>query len=406
MGSSADVLSVSALTLQIKARLESLYPQVKIRGEVSNCKRHSGGHIYLTMKDEGAQIPVVIWKSVAARMGVEVADGMEVVATGRLEVYAPAGRYQLICTSVTGVGEGALQQAFAALLQKLSGEGLFSTALKRQLPRIPESVGLITSPTGAVIRDMGNVLERRFAAARVMLLPVRVQGEGAAREVADALAWFNARPLGDRYRPAVIVVARGGGSLEDLQAFNTEVVARAIVASEIPVISAIGHETDLTISDMVADVRAGTPSIAAELVVPDSRELVRAVELLRERGYGSLVRQVEGAERQVESICGSYAFNRPVIAMEQQTERIGVLMASMARNEERLLVERERHLGSVRQHLELLDFHKTLERGYTLVRRNGAFVTSSRELGIDDRVELVLCDGMVPAVVTGGDGCV
>ena len=277
-----EILSVSELTQQIKNRLETSFQQVRIKGEISNCKRHRSGHIYMTLKDAGAQIPVVVWKTTASRLAVALKDGMDVVAEGRLEVYPPSGRYQLICTSVTEAGQGALQQAFAELLQKLAKEGYFSTARKRAIPAIPETIGLITSSTGAVIEDMSKVLERRFPAARLLLYPVKVQGTGAAEEVAAGIAWFNTAKKRE-HQPDVIIIARGGGSLADLQAFNGEVVANALYHSSIPVLRAIGHETDLTIADMVADLRAGTPSIAAELAVPDSQELLRHIGNLQSR---------------------------------------------------------------------------------------------------------------------------
>ncbi len=200
------ILSVSELTQQIKTGLETLFPQVRIKGEISNCKQHGSGHIYLTLKDEGAQIPAVIWKTTANRLAATLKDGMNVVAEGRLEVYPPSGRYQLICTSVAEAGQGALQQAFAELLQKLAKAGYFSTERKRAVPALPETIGLITSPTGAVIEDMSNVLERRFPAARVLLYPVRVQGTGAAEEVASGIAFFNTTKK-KQHRPEEIIVA-------------------------------------------------------------------------------------------------------------------------------------------------------------------------------------------------------
>ncbi len=394
-----EILSVSELTQQIKTRLETLFPQVKIKGEISNCKRHSSGHIYLTLKDEGAQIPAVVWKTTASRIAVTLKDGMNVVAEGRLELYPPSGRYQLICTSLIEAGQGALQQAFAELLQKLAGAGYFSPERKRAIPAIPETIGLITSPTGAVIEDMSHVLERRFPAAKVLLYPVRVQGTGAAEEVAAGIAFFN-NTKKKQHQPEVIIVARGGGSLEDLQPFNGEVVANAIYHSLIPVISAVGHETDLTIADMVADMRAGTPSIAAELAVPDTQELLRTIDNLRSRQDRLLMAKLEGTERHIDSICGSYAFNRPPLQMQQFHDRLDSLVALMSRTIATTYQQKLQSYLSIWQQLGLLDYRKTLERGYVLVKKEGKFMTGTAELHPSDEVELLFHDGTLPAMIT------
>jgi len=397
-GMSSEILSVSELTQQIKSGLETLFPLVRIKGEISNCKRHSSGHIYLTLKDEGAQIPAVIWKTTAGRLPSAIKDGMNVVAEGRLEVYPPSGRYQLICSSVTEAGQGALQQAFAELLQKLAKAGYFSAERKRAIPAIPETIGLITSSTGAVIEDMSRVLERRFPAARLLLYPVKVQGTSAAEEVAAGIAWFNTTKK-PAHRPDVIIIARGGGSLEDMQAFNGELVADAIYNSSLPVISAIGHETDLTIADMVADLRAGTPSIAAELAVPDSRELLRHIDTLQSRRDSVLQAKLEGAERQVTSICTSYAFNRPPLQMQQFHDRLDSLADQMSRRIRTAYSEQAQHYASARKQLAMLDYRKTLERGYVLVRKEGKYMTGIKKLQPSDAVELLFHDGILPAVI-------
>ncbi len=394
-----DILSVSQLTQQIKTGLETLFPQVKIKGEISNFKKHSSGHCYLTLKDERAQIAAVVWKATASRICFSLKDGLDVIAEGRLEVYPPSGRYQLICTSVTEAGQGALQQAYAELLQKLAKAGYFSTERKRPIPEIPETIGLITSPTGAVIEDMSNVLERRFPAARVLLYPVSVQGTNAAEAVASGITYFN-NTNNNNHRPEVIIIARGGGSLEDLQAFNGELVANAIYHSELPVISAIGHETDLTIADMVADLRAGTPSIAAELAVPDTQELLRHIENLQSRRESMLLGKLEGADRQVYSICSSYAFNRPLLQMQQFDDRLNALVDQMGRTIKGGYSEKARDYASVCQQLALLDYRKTLQRGYVLVKQEGKFVTGATKLHPTDDVELLFHDGELPAVIS------
>lgn len=391
---SEQIFTVTELTKEIKSVLEDQFPTISVRGEISNFKLPGSGHIYMTLKDEGAQIPAVIWKNIRMRLSVDLKDGLEVIARGRLEVYPPSGRYQLICTSVTLAGEGMLQLAYAMLLEKLAAKGYFNQEHKKPLPAIPERIGLITSATGAVIEDMSNVLRRRFPAAQLLLYPVKVQGEEAAQNVTGALAYFNT--LSDpAKKPDIIIVARGGGSLEDLQAFNEEEVALAIFGSQIPVISAIGHETDVTIADMVADMRAGTPSIAAEIAAPDMQELLRHCDSLLNRQCSALHTKVEGTERQVDSLLGSYAFNRPQIKLEQLHEQIDHLVRYMSQSIRSAIMHSERSFSSVTERLALLDHRKTLERGFTLVRQGNSYVTSSNAVRKTDKASVIFHDGEV-----------
>lgn len=398
--SEAIVFSVNELTLQIKTRLESLFPLVKVRGEVSNFKRHSSGHNYLTLKDEHAQIPAVIWKNTASRLGIELSDGMEVVAEGRLEVYPPSGRYQLICSSVTETDQGELQKAFALLLQKLAKAGYFNPERKRKPPLIPETIGIVTSPTGAVIEDMGNVIERRFPAARILLYPVKVQGSDSADDVTRAINYFN-NPANPLHHPDLLIIARGGGSMEDLQAFNEESVADAIFNSKLPVISAIGHETDLTIADMVADLRAGTPSIAAELAVPERTELLKSLETLQSRQRTFIQAKLDGAELEIESLQNSYAFNRPFMQLQQMAEKNDAFPELLSKTVRRKWEQIAGKYSALFQQLGLLDYRKTLERGYALVKKEGRFVSCASQLKVSDSAELLFHDGSVPATVTG-----
>jgi exodeoxyribonuclease VII large subunit len=282
------VFTVSELTSAVKDTLEGRFGGVWVEGEISNLRVHTSGHVYFTLKDEEAQIRAVLFRSRVRRIRFEPADGLHVLAFGRLDVYAVRGEYQLVCEVLEPKGLGALQLAFEQLKARLYDEGLFDAARKRPLPALPRRVGLVTSPTGAAVRDFLRIVTRRFAGLQVLVCPVRVQGETAAGEIAAALGTLNR--LGNL---DVIVLARGGGSLEDLWAFNEEAVARAIAASKIPVISAVGHETDVTIADFVADLRAPTPSAAAELVVREKTELVRQVATLGTR-LGRAMRQRAG----------------------------------------------------------------------------------------------------------------
>ena len=266
--STIQVFSVSEFNQNIKLLLESKFPMLWIHGEVSNLRIPSSGHLYCTLKDEKSQISVVIFRGQLRQLKFEINEGMGIVGLGRLSVYEPRGTYQLILEYAEPKGVGALQIAFEQLKRKLEHEGLFDSSKKRSLPFLPRAIAVITSPTGAVLRDILHVINRRFSGIPIDIWPVRVQGHGSAEEVAHAISMAN-----QYARTDVIVLARGGGSLEDLAAFNSEIVARAIFSSAIPVVSAVGHETDVTIADFVADVRAPTPSVAAELVVPVKADL-------------------------------------------------------------------------------------------------------------------------------------
>jgi exodeoxyribonuclease VII large subunit len=279
------VVTVSELTRAIKDTLEGRFAGMWVEGEISNLRVHTSGHVYFTLKDEEAQVRAVLFRGRARRLRFEPADGLHVLAFANLDVYAVRGEYQLVCEVLEPKGVGALQLAFEQLKARLAAEGLFDPARKRPLPVLPRRVGLVTSPTGAAVRDFLRVVTRRFAGLGVLVCPVRVQGDTAAGEIAAAIETLNR--LGDL---DVIVVARGGGSLEDLWAFNEETVARAIAVSKIPVISAVGHETDVTIADFVADLRAPTPSAAAELVIREKAELVRHLDTLGTR-LGRAMRQ-------------------------------------------------------------------------------------------------------------------
>ena len=294
------ILTVSELTAGIKDLLESTFDEVWVEGEISNLRRPPSGHLYFTLKDENSQVRGVLFKQQSRYLRFELEDGQHVICWGRVGIYEKRGEYQLILDYVEPRGIGSLQLAFEQLKQRLFEEGLFDQARKRPLPLVPKRIGIVTSPTGAVIRDMLHVLRRRFENIEVVLYPVKVQGEGAAQEIAQGIAYLGAQGEVD-----VIIVGRGGGSLEDLWAFNEEAVARAIFACPIPVISAVGHETDFTIADFVADVRASTPSAAAELVVQQKRDLVRSIEVLRQRMARGMDRLLVRSREQVMGAQGS-----------------------------------------------------------------------------------------------------
>ena len=272
------VYTVSELTGVIKAALETAFPQVWVEGEVSNTRKYPSGHVYFTLKDANASLPGVIWRSDAAKLKFEIQDGQNLVCRGRIDVYAPRGSYQLIVDKAEPRGRGALQLAFEQLKEKLRAEGLFDPARKRKLPLLPKRIGVVTSPRGAAVVDILRTLERRFARLHVLIYPVKVQGEGAAEEIAAGIETLGRIPDLD-----AMIVGRGGGSIEDLWSFNEERVARAIAASPVPVISAVGHEVDFTIADFVADIRASTPTAAAEMVVETERAFSDRIDNLARR---------------------------------------------------------------------------------------------------------------------------
>ncbi|MFW6369565.1 MAG: exodeoxyribonuclease VII large subunit, partial [Myxococcota bacterium] len=302
------VLTVSELTGKVKSLLERSFSRVWVAGEISGASRQASGHCYFTLKDEGASLSAVLFRGQARRVKIELQDGMEVLAAGRLSLYAPRGRYQLVVDHVEPRGLGALQAAFEKLKAGLHAEGLFDAASKKSLPMLPRAIGVVTSPTGAAVHDLLRVLHRRNPKVCVLIAPAKVQGEGAAEELSRQLARLDARDDLD-----LLVVTRGGGSLEDLWPFNEEVLARAIHACRKPVVSAVGHEVDVTISDLVADLRAPTPSAAAEMIVPEHRELVRGLRALRDRMQGAMERRVEQRRASLETAWSRAADPRRMI---------------------------------------------------------------------------------------------
>jgi len=342
------VLSVSQLTARIKNAIQAALPAtVYVIGEISNLKRHSSGHVYLTLKDTACELACVMWRSDAVKLPFAAQDGLEVIAVGSVEVFERSGRYQLYIRRLEPRGIGALELAFRQLCEKLEKEGLFEAARKRKLPRFPQRVAIVTSPTSAALGDILRTIARRFPCMEPLVYPVRVQGPGAAAEIASAIAAIstNAQRLGGI---DVIIVGRGGGSLEDLWAFNEEVVARAIFASAIPVVSAVGHEIDVTIADFVADVRAATPTAAAELVTPVLDELLAYLESLVMRASRCMHAKTELALTKLGGLLRRDPFRDPSHAVRRRGQRVDELDSRGQRG----LVAR---LGETRQRLDSLE---------------------------------------------------
>lgn len=390
-------MTVSELTAQIKETLEAGFDDLRIEGELSNFKRHSSGHCYFTLKDAGASISCVMWRWMAERLFFSPESGMAVQVSGHVSVYEVRGQYQLYVKSMRPAGEGELQAAFERMKRRLQAEGLFDDRHKRPIPGFPETIGVVTSKTGAALQDILSVLARRFPQVLVLVAGVRVQGAGAAEEIAQALESFDAlidTPTAGVPLPDVLIVGRGGGSVEDLWAFNEERVARALFACRIPVISAVGHETDFSIADFVADVRAATPSMGAELAVPDRRDLAQRV-----LGYEAYLRehveqQITEGQRRVEALTNSYQFRRPVDRLRQALQRTDDLTSRLTdRVQDHLRTERSR-LAQLHAQLEVLDPTAPLRRGYAKTEDPaGTPVTSARDAATVNRLKLRFSDG-------------
>lgn len=384
-----QTFSVSQITGQIKKSLEEGFSSLWIKGEISNLTKHGSGHWYFSLKDSGAQLGAVMFRRQNQQVRFDPTHGMEVTAHGRISVYPPQGRYQLIVDQLLPAGQGDLHLAFEALKEKLSGEGLFAPDLKKKLPQYPSKIGIVTSLTGAAIQDMINILTRRFPQTDLLLLPVKVQGEGAAEEIAQAIDVLN-----DRNDVQVLIIGRGGGSLEDLWAFNEEVVARAISRSTIPIVSAVGHETDITISDFAADLRAPTPSAAAELVVPERQELILQLQNTAGRLQKDILFKVQKHEDRLKAITRSYALRRPELIMNELSQHLDMLGDRAARSTK----EKANALGTALENLshrvEALNPLAILKRGYSVVSNSkGQVVRTAEQVKIGDRLNIRLSDG-------------
>ena len=358
------VFTVSQITRKIRASLEYNFSNVSILGEISNVRKPGSGHIYLTLKDKGSQLQAVVFRNIANKIKFELKDGMEVISFGSVTVYEPRGQYQLIINKIEPKGIGALQLAFQQLKEKLEKEGLFDQTHKKPIPFIPQKIGVVTSPTGAAIKDILNIIDRRFANIEILIYPVKVQGEGAAQEIAEAITALNALTDID-----VIIAGRGGGSLEDLWAFNEEVVARSIYNSRIPVISAVGHEIDITIADLVADKRALTPSEAGELVVPRKDLLLDMLEKLNTRLLQSLTGKLRLSKERLVRVANSYAMKQPFDRLRRWQQRLDEFAQRLNINITHALNTEREKLSGIAGKLESLSPLNVLKRGYTITTR-------------------------------------
>jgi len=391
----AEILTVSALTRSIKEHLESAFGRVVVEGEISNLARPRSGHVYFTLKDERAQIAAVLWRPAAAALRFPLTDGLRVIAWGRIAVYEPRGAYQIICERLVPRGVGELALAFEELKRRLAAEGLFDPARKRPLAFLPRRIGIVTSPTGAAIRDLLESIRRRFARAWIRLFPVRVQGEGAAAEIAAAIERANALRAAD-----VLIVGRGGGSIEDLWAFNEEIVARAIAGSAIPVVSAVGHEVDVTIADFVADVRALTPTAAGALVVPDEEALRERLRDAAGRMAAAARRRHAAARDRLLRIGRSAAFARPLDRIRRSEERLDEMAAALRRSLYTLRDRWHDRLNARAARLEALSPLAVLDRGYSVTTDpDGRAIRSSGEVSAGARIRTRVRWGSIWSIV-------
>lgn len=393
----ANVVTVTGLNEYIKNLLESDHKLINItvKGEISNFKQHPSGHLYFSLKDNGGVVRAVMFKSSAQNIKFRPLDGMKVLASGYISLYVQGGQYQLYVRSLEADGVGSLYAAFEELKRKLATEGLFDPAAKKKLPKIPTRVGVITSPTGAAVRDVINILGRRFPFAEVILYPSLVQGNDAPASLISGLRYFNSTRSAD-----VIIIGRGGGSIEDLWAFNDEALARTIYSSDIPVISAVGHETDFTICDFVADLRAPTPSAAAEIAVPERGELIKKMNNVITYSESLLHRKTERLRANLNSLSDRRVFREPESMYDQKRMKLMMHTDKLEHLIKNKLLLGRADFSAMSKKLSALSPLDTIARGYSVAfAPSGEVLRSTGEVGAGDRITVRLSDGYVDADV-------
>ncbi|MBQ2932182.1 MAG: exodeoxyribonuclease VII large subunit [Clostridia bacterium] len=392
-----QVMTVGQLNLFIKDIFGQIpiLNNIKIKGEISNFKHHSSGHMYMSLKDDTGVIRAVMFKNSAMSLKFRPENGMQVIAAGRVSVYERDGQYQLYINEMEQDGKGNLYEQFEKLKKQLEKEGLFDSAKKKLVPQYPKKIGVITAATGAAVRDIINILSRRYKAADVCLYPVLVQGDGAAESIKTAIEYFNESSSCD-----VIIVGRGGGSVEDLWAFNEEVVARAIFASRIPIISAVGHETDFTIADFVADLRAPTPSAAAELAVPDGSELLEKLQAMDLRLLSGAKKLLENRRLVLKVYSDKQVLKNPTIKINEKAIYLDHLSKMFENSINLILEKKKQELGIIASRMEGLSPLKTLARGYSVVKNNeGKIVKAVSQVNPGENLMITVQDGEICTIV-------
>jgi exodeoxyribonuclease VII large subunit len=390
------IYTVTEITREIKGILEAGFPVVWIEGEISNYLFHSSGHRYFSLKDENAQIRCTLWRYRGEYLRFEPADGMKVTVQGSITVYERNGQYQLDVFELIPAGMGRLEIAFQLLKEKLSQEGLFDEEHKKPIPLYPEVIGVVTSPTGAAIRDIIRIIRDRFPGVKLIVRPVRVQGTGAAEEIAQAIKDFN------KYKKIdVMIVGRGGGSLEDLWAFNEEIVARAIYQSEIPIISAVGHEIDFTIADFVADLRAPTPSAAAQMVVPDRRVILGQLENQIRKLESILFGIIDYSEQRLKALKESYGLRRPFDIITQRSQKVDEIHGQFLDVVKNYFEIKSNAVSLLKEKLKALSPTSVLRRGYSITRKlpELALIKDADNLKTEDRIEVRFSKGKIESKV-------
>lgn len=392
-----QVLSITQVNEYIRSLMDNdgLLAGVAVKGEISNYKVYPSGHHYFTLKDEGAALKCVMFRGNALRLRFRPDNGMKIIATGRISVYPRDGAYQLYCTSLTPDGVGDLHVAFEQLKAKLSAQGLFDPAHKKVIPTYPQRIGIVTSSAGAAIHDMLRILRKRYPLTKVYLLPVRVQGAEAPGEIAAAIRYANQHNLAD-----LLIVGRGGGSIEDLWAFNDELVAHAIYESEIPIVSAVGHEPDVTISDYVADLRAATPSNAAELAVPDQDALRQSLDTMSSSMATSVLRQVKALRQQLKALSSSASLRSPGQYIQLRAKALEHLCTKLISSEQRIINLKKQRFISATAKLDAMSPLKVLTRGYAMVQSpDGTVIRSVKQVVPGNEITVCVSDGNMKATL-------
>ncbi len=385
-----EILTVSDLTKEIKTSLEEKFSRVSVIGEISNFKAHISGHWYFVLKDSGAVINCSMWKGFNQHVFFTPEDGMKIIVNGKLSVYAPRGTYQVDVRSMKPAGVGELQEAFERLKKKLDAEGLFDEEFKKPIPSFPKRIGVVTAIDGAAFKDMLSVAERRFPLTEIVIVPARVQGIGSSKSVANGIKLLNRQKDID-----VIIVGRGGGSIEDLWAFNEEIVARAIFNSKIPFISGVGHESDFTIADYVADLRAPTPSVAMELATPNVEDIVAFLSNFINNFTDSVTEKIEHNKEEVERILYSYGFKQLPDMVNRKSQQTDNALSSIFSKIEKIFLLLDRKLSVISKILDSHDITRTLKKGFVLVQQNSKFVLRAAKFNKLAAAKLKFSDGDV-----------